>query len=68
VYVLCRGTLTVRPGITVSPEEIVGLFVQRGMFDEAQSAAASLRVDMTGLFQALASRCVQLSRLSDMSK
>ncbi|WRT67678.1 uncharacterized protein IL334_004650 [Kwoniella shivajii] len=51
-------------GITVSPEEVVGLFIQRGMFDIAQSAAASLQVDMTDLFQALAGRCVELSRLS----
>jgi nuclear pore complex protein Nup160 len=53
-------------GISVSPDEVVGLFVQQGMFDEAQSAAASLQVDMTSLFQALATRCVELSRLSDI--
>ncbi|KAK4684665.1 hypothetical protein P7C73_g5499, partial [Tremellales sp. Uapishka_1] len=52
-------------GITVSPEEVVGLFTQRGMFDLAQSAAASLQVDMTDLFQSLASRCVVLARSPD---
>ena len=52
----------------MSPEEIVGLFAQRGMFDVAQSAAAALRVDMTDLFQTLTSRCVELSRLSDLGR
>ncbi|WWC88782.1 uncharacterized protein L201_003695 [Kwoniella dendrophila CBS 6074] len=52
-------------GITISPQEVVGLFIQRGMFDIAQSSAASLKVDMTDLFQALAARCVELSRLSE---
>ncbi|WVW84551.1 hypothetical protein I302_106585 [Kwoniella bestiolae CBS 10118] len=52
-------------GVTVSPQEVVGLFIQRGMFDIAQSAASSLQVDMTDLFQALAARCVELSRLSE---
>ncbi|KAK6908300.1 hypothetical protein I203_102301 [Kwoniella mangroviensis CBS 8507] len=52
-------------GVTVSPQEVVGLFIQRGTFDIAQSAASSLQVDMTDLFQALAARCVELSRLSE---
>ncbi|OXB37292.1 hypothetical protein LQV05_003644 [Cryptococcus neoformans] len=52
-------------GVAVSPQEIVGLFVQRGMYDIAQSAASSLKVDMSGLFQSLASRCVELSRLQE---
>ncbi|WVQ96857.1 hypothetical protein IAU59_003964 [Kwoniella sp. CBS 9459] len=52
-------------GVTVSPQEVVGLFVQRGMFDVAQSAAASLQVDMVDFFQSLAARCVELSRLSE---
>ncbi|WVF69357.1 hypothetical protein IAT40_004133 [Kwoniella sp. CBS 6097] len=52
-------------GVTVSPQEVVGLFVQRGMYDVAQSAAASLQVDMVDFFQSLAARCVELSRLSE---
>ncbi|WWC62448.1 uncharacterized protein I303_105044 [Kwoniella dejecticola CBS 10117] len=52
-------------GVTVSPQEVVGLFIQRGMFDIAQSSAVALQVDMTDLFQALAARCVELSRLSE---
>lgn len=52
-------------GVAISPQEIVGLFVQRGMYDIAQSAASSLKVDMTDLFQSLASRCVELSRLQE---
>ncbi|WWC70656.1 uncharacterized protein I206_104607 [Kwoniella pini CBS 10737] len=52
-------------GVTVSPQEVVGLFIQRGMFDIAQSSAAALQVDMTDLFQALAARCIELSRLSE---
>ena len=53
-------------GVSVSPEEIVGLFTQRGMYDHAQSAAASLQVDMIDMFQSLAARCVELSRFSDL--
>ena len=49
----------------MSPRELVGLFVQRGMFDLAQSAAQSLDIDMTDLFISLARRCVYLSRSSD---
>ncbi|WWD18377.1 hypothetical protein CI109_102827 [Kwoniella shandongensis] len=52
-------------GVSVSPQEVVGLFIQRGMFDIAQTAASSLHVDMTDLFQNLASKCVELSRLPE---
>ena len=52
-------------GVTVSPEEVVGLLVQRGMYDLAQSAATTLQVDMTDLFQSLAKRCVEFSRQRD---
>jgi len=53
-------------GVSVSPEEVVGLFTQRGMFDHAQSAAAALQVDMTDMIQSLAARCVELSRISNL--
>ncbi|WVR06261.1 hypothetical protein IAU60_003291 [Kwoniella sp. DSM 27419] len=52
-------------GVTVSPQEVLGIFIQRGQFDVAQSAAASLKLDMTDFFRALAARCVELSRLSE---
>lgn len=48
--------------VTLSPDEIVGFFVQRDKFDEAQLAAAELRVDMSDLFVSLATRCVELAR------
>ncbi|WVQ72883.1 hypothetical protein IAR50_002444 [Cryptococcus sp. DSM 104548] len=54
-------------GIVISPQETVGLFVQRGMYDVALSSAASLQVDMTDLFQSLAAKCVELSRLQEHS-
>ena len=50
----------------MAPTELIGMLLQRGMYDEAQSAAATLGVDMTDLFISLATRCVQLSRLSDI--
>lgn len=53
--------------MSVSPEEIVGLFAQRGMFDQALSAASAMRVDMSDLFTRLAERCVELSRLTDIA-
>ncbi|ORX40189.1 nucleoporin Nup120/160-domain-containing protein [Kockovaella imperatae] len=53
--------------ITIGPSELVGLLVQHAMFDLALSSAASLEVDMTDVFVALASRCVQLSRSSTLS-
>ncbi|ODN74422.1 hypothetical protein L202_06819 [Cryptococcus amylolentus CBS 6039] len=52
-------------GVVISPQETVGLFVQRGMYDVALSSAASLHVDMTDLFQSLATKCVELSRLQE---
>lgn len=54
-------------GVSVKADEIVGLLVQRNMFDQAQSAAESLKVDMTHLFVALATKCVDLARLSTLS-
>ena len=53
--------------IGMSPSETVGLFIQQGMFDLALSSASALGIDMTPIFIALASRCVQLSRLSEGS-
>lgn len=77
VFVICTSSVSVFltslsklmqviSGISVSPHEVVGLFTQRGMFDHAQSAAASLQVDMTDMFHSLAARCVELSRMSDI--
>jgi nuclear pore complex protein Nup160 len=43
------------------------MFVQRNMFDEAQSAAAALEVDMSDYFVELTTRCVELSRLEGTS-
>ncbi|KAL7423223.1 hypothetical protein Q5752_002523 [Cryptotrichosporon argae] len=50
-------------GVSLSPSELVGFFTQRGLFDLAQTSAASLDVDMTDLFTTLALRCVELARL-----
>jgi nuclear pore complex protein Nup160 len=55
-------------GSSTTPDEAVGLLVQRGLFDLALSTAASLKVDMTPLFQSLARRCVELSRMSDIAR
>lgn len=52
-------------GITVSPEEVVGLLVDRNMFDLALSAASTMSVDMTSIFTTIATKCVELSRVSD---
>jgi len=49
-------------GVSLTPEEIVGFFTQRSMFDEAQSSAAAMDVDMTDMFTVLATRCVELAR------
>lgn len=49
-------------GVSLTPEEIVGFFTQRSMFDEAQSSAAAMNVDMTDMFVTLAARCVELAR------
>jgi nuclear pore complex protein Nup160 len=49
-------------GVSLTPEEIVGFFTQRSMFDEAQSSAAAMDVDMSDLFTVLATRCVELAR------
>lgn len=49
-------------GVSLSPEEVVGMLVKQSRFDEAQAAASSMSVDMTDLFVALATRCVDLSR------
>lgn len=48
--------------VSLSANEIVGFFTQRDKFDEAQLAASELGVDMTDLFVALATRCVELAR------
>jgi nuclear pore complex protein Nup160 len=48
--------------ISVSPEEIVGLFTQHGAYDLAQSSAFALKVDMTPIFRSLAERCLLLAR------
>ena len=55
-------------GSSTTPDEVVGLLVQRGSFDLALSTASSLNVDMTPLFQSLARRCVELSRMSDIAR
>lgn len=49
-------------GVSLTPDEVVGLLVKQGRFDEAQAAASSMAVDLTDLFVALATRCVDLSR------
>ncbi|RXK41625.1 hypothetical protein M231_01124 [Tremella mesenterica] len=54
-------------GVSVSADEAVGLLVQRGLYDLAQNTASSMGVDMTDLFQSLATRCVELSRQRDPS-
>ncbi|ORY31381.1 nucleoporin Nup120/160-domain-containing protein [Naematelia encephala] len=54
-------------GVTLTPDEVVGLFVQQGMFDLAQSSAVAMKVDMSDLFHTLATRCVELSRSPSMS-
>jgi nuclear pore complex protein Nup160 len=49
-------------GVTLTPDETVGFFTQRSMFDEALSSAAGMGVDMTDVFVVLATRCVELAR------
>ena len=53
--------------VNIGPNELIGLLVQHGKYDEALSSAAALEVDMSDIFISLASRCVQLSRLSELS-
>ncbi|CAK9785053.1 hypothetical protein CC85DRAFT_277004 [Cutaneotrichosporon oleaginosum] len=48
--------------VSLAPTEIVGFFTQRDKFDEAFLAAAEMHEDMTDIFTALATRCVELSR------
>jgi nuclear pore complex protein Nup160 len=48
--------------ISITPEETIGLLIQHGMFDLAQSSAVSLGVDMIPLFRSLAERCLLLHR------
>lgn len=49
----------------MSPDEIVGMLVERNMFDVALSAASTMDVDMTNIFVSIAKKCVELSRISD---
>ncbi|WVN88634.1 uncharacterized protein L203_103845 [Cryptococcus depauperatus CBS 7841] len=51
--------------VSLSPQETIDIFVQRGMYDDAQTAASSLQVDMTGFFTNLATRWVELWRLQE---
>lgn len=55
-------------GTGTTPDEVVGLLVQRSSFDLALSTAATLDVDMTPIFQSLSRRCVELSRLSEIAE
>jgi nuclear pore complex protein Nup160 len=48
--------------VSLAPAEIVGFFTQRDKFDDALLAAAEMQEDMTDVFTALATRCVELSR------
>jgi nuclear pore complex protein Nup160 len=48
--------------VPLEAEELVGLFVQRGMFDEAQASAAGANVDLSGFFTVLSDRCVRLTQ------
>ncbi|KAL1412954.1 hypothetical protein Q8F55_000703 [Vanrija albida] len=54
-------------GVSLTPAEIVGFFTQRSLFDLALSSAADMTVDMTDIFQTLATRCVELSRVPSMA-
>ncbi|TXT13507.1 hypothetical protein VHUM_00874 [Vanrija humicola] len=54
-------------GVSLTPDEIVGFFTQRSLFDLALSSAADMDVDMTDIFQTLATRCVELSRVPSMA-
>ena len=49
-------------GVPLQAEELVGLFVQRGMFDEAQASASGALVDLSDFFTILTRRCVRLSQ------
>lgn len=60
-----KGSLA---GSGTTPDEVVGLLVQRSSFDLALSTAATLDVDMTPIFQSLSRRCVELSRLSEIAE
>lgn len=48
--------------VSLAPVEIVGFFTQRDRFDDALLAASEMGEDMTDVFVALATRCVELSR------
>lgn len=66
--VLCQLRLldtipeVVQASTSVTPDMLVGFLTQRGKFDHAQTAASEMDVDMTDLFVAIATRCVELSR------
>lgn len=48
--------------VTLTAEELVGLFTQRAQFDDAFSTAAGTGTDMTDIFVAVAERCVDLEQ------
>jgi nuclear pore complex protein Nup160 len=51
----------------LTSKELVGMFVQRGMYDDALRAGVSLQVDLSDLFVSLAQRCVHLTSPSNGS-
>ena len=52
----------------MAPDELVGLLVQKNMYDEALSVAAALRADMTKIFVTLATKAVEMSQESGTDK
>lgn len=54
--------------LSMAPEDIIALFVQRGLFSIAISTARILDVDMTGIFINIASRCLHLSKLGELAE
>ncbi|KZP00045.1 hypothetical protein CALVIDRAFT_320407 [Calocera viscosa TUFC12733] len=51
-------------GVSLSPEDAVAAFAQFGLYDSAFRAAASLQIDMSGLFKDLARKCASIPSYS----
>lgn len=47
----------------LSPDMIVALYAQNGLYEKALSSAHVLGVDMAPLFEALARKCVRLGQV-----
>lgn len=55
---------TTAGGTTMEPNDVVSLLVRKSAFSQAADIAQRLKVDMSGLFEHLAVKCVRLSKMS----